>query len=189
MTSAARNVGLGIVLIAMTLTLSRCANPLGSSSEVANNFHPGLPPGPTITSIEPTSGSPNGRTLLTVNGTGFEKNATVTAAGVNCGSVFFISSRQVQCRTSAHDVGGPYDVVLTNIDLQMAILPNSYTYGLNGLAVPGFGATASGGISSGPALNPSIVLHGASSVIGSAVPQTGSGIKLYGGIIGIYRAP
>lgn len=82
---------------------------------------------PRIALISPTAGPPVGNTPVTLTGTGFTSGATVTIGGGSCGSLTFVSSTEITCRTGAHGEG-PADVVLTNPDTQYGTLVNGFNY-------------------------------------------------------------
>lgn len=82
---------------------------------------------PTLSSIDPTTGTAAGNTLVTLTGTDFVDGATVTFDGQAATSVTFVNSTSITCRTPAH-AAGAVDVVVTNPDLQSDSLVGGYTY-------------------------------------------------------------
>ena len=81
---------------------------------------------PTVTSISPSVGSLSGGTSVTITGTGFFNGATVDV-GVNCNSVVVFSLTQITC-TTATNIAGAVDVIVTNIDGQSGTRTNSFFY-------------------------------------------------------------
>lgn len=84
-------------------------------------------PAPTITSINPSSGTTAGGTSVTVHGTGFLSGAVLTIGGQTCTNVAVVSSTELTCTTPAGSAG-PADVTVTNPDTQSATLTGGYTY-------------------------------------------------------------
>lgn len=84
-------------------------------------------PGPTVSSILPSTGSTAGGTVVTINGTGFS-NPTVKFGGVAATNVTSGTS-SITATTPAH-AAGPVDVVVTNSDNQSVTVPNGFTYGI-----------------------------------------------------------
>jgi hypothetical protein len=96
---------------------------------------PMLPP-PTLASITPNSGPTTGGTLVTLAGTGFQVDATVTIGSTTATSVTVVTATQITAVTPA-GVAGAVDVVVVNPDSQSASLPGSFTYTVfsNGMAI------------------------------------------------------
>ncbi len=86
-----------------------------------------LGPPPTVTSVSPTSGYTSGGTLITLTGTGFQANATVTVGGVLANSITVVSSTSITCRTPA-GTAGPKTVRVINTDAQWGELASAFTY-------------------------------------------------------------
>lgn len=82
---------------------------------------------PTLTSIDPTSGSTEGGTAVTLTGTDFVEGATVTFGGQAATDVIVASDTSITCVTPAH-AAGAVDVVVTNDDEQSDTLEGAYTY-------------------------------------------------------------
>jgi hypothetical protein len=84
-------------------------------------------PGPTVSTISPTSGTTAGGTPVTVTGTGFLTGATVTFGGASATAVTVVSSTSMTATTPAHSPGG-VDVVVTNTDTQNGTKTSGYNY-------------------------------------------------------------
>ncbi len=76
-------------------------------------------PAPTVTSINPTSGTANGGTAVTITGTGFLSGATVTLGGTAATGVTVASSTSITATTAAH-AAGAVTVAVTNSDVRAA---------------------------------------------------------------------
>jgi hypothetical protein len=85
-------------------------------------------PAPTVVSILPTSGSTGGGTVVTISGSGFLTNPTVTFGGVAATSVS-ATATSITATAPAH-AAGKVDVVVTNSDGQSATLAQAFTYTL-----------------------------------------------------------
>jgi len=83
-------------------------------------------PGPTITSIVPSSGPVSGGTSVTIAGANFATGATVTVGGSAATNVV-VSETTITLNTPAH-AAGVVDVVVTNPDSQSGMLAGGYTY-------------------------------------------------------------
>ena len=84
-------------------------------------------PGPTVTSISPTSGFPAGGASVTITGTGFVSGATVTIGGSTATGVSVVSATQITATTPAH-AAGTVNVTVTNPDTQSGTCTNCFTY-------------------------------------------------------------
>lgn len=82
---------------------------------------------PTVTSINPTTGSTAGHTPVVINGSGFQSDAHVTFGGTQATEVHVLADAIVIAMTPAHDAG-PVDVVVTNRNGQSGTLSNGFTY-------------------------------------------------------------
>ena len=82
---------------------------------------------PTITRVNPTSGSHLGGTVVTVVGSNFNSGTTFRVGGVNTTNRTYFGSTTIQATTGAHAVG-TVDVVVINPDGQTATLTGGYTY-------------------------------------------------------------
>ncbi len=80
---------------------------------------------PTITTVNPASGSTTGGQSVTITGTNFTSASAVTFGGTNA-SFTIDSSTQITATTPAH-VAGTVDVVVTTPD-SSATASNAYTY-------------------------------------------------------------
>ena len=88
---------------------------------------------PTISTASPNCGNVTGGTVVVINGTNFEPQATVTLAGVPA-TVTVDSSTQITA-TSANRVAAPAftgDIVVSNGPGATATLTNGYTYAVRG---------------------------------------------------------
>ncbi len=84
---------------------------------------------PTITSISPDKGPAAGGTEVTIAGTGFRDDTTVTVGGVDCAPVTIVSNTELTCVTGRHAAAN-VGVTVTNGGDQpkSATLPSAYTY-------------------------------------------------------------
>lgn len=83
-------------------------------------------PTPTVTGIDPVSGTTAGGTPVTITGTNFLDGATVTIDGVPCTDVVFVSSISLTAVTPIGSLGAK-DVVVTN-DVELGTLVEGYEY-------------------------------------------------------------
>ena len=86
-------------------------------------------PAPTLSQIDPASGSVNGGNPVTITGTGFQDSGitTVTFDGVPCSNLVVVDSTRITCTTPAH-AAGTVDVGIENPDGQQATLVAAFTY-------------------------------------------------------------
>ena len=84
-------------------------------------------PAPTVGSITPNTGTANGGTAVTINGTGFLPGVTVSLGGTAATNVNLVGNTSITATTPAHAAGG-VTVTVTNSDAQSASLINGYTY-------------------------------------------------------------
>lgn len=84
-------------------------------------------PAPTVSSIDPGSGTTLGGTPVTITGTGFASDATVAIGGVGATGVAVVSATTITATTGSHSAGA-VSVVVTNADTQAGSLVNAYTY-------------------------------------------------------------
>jgi hypothetical protein len=83
---------------------------------------------PTITSVNPPSGSPSGGTPLVINGTGFADGVIVKIGGAPA-QVTSSSNTVIQAVTPESGSGpGPVDVEVTNPNSKTITLTQGYTY-------------------------------------------------------------
>ncbi len=80
-----------------------------------------------MSAINPTSGTANGGTAVTITGTGFLAGATVQLGGTSATGVTVVNSTSITATTPAH-AAGAVSVVVTNTDAQSGTLNNGYTY-------------------------------------------------------------
>ena len=84
-------------------------------------------PGPTVTSISPTSGTTVGGTAVSISGTGFLTGATVSLGGTAATGVTVVNSTTITATAAAHTAGA-VNVVVTNTDGKSGTLSSGYTY-------------------------------------------------------------
>jgi hypothetical protein len=108
--------------VAVTVT-----NPDGQSGVLPNGFTYAALPAPQPTSVSPASGRAAGGYTVTITGTGFVANATVTFGGTAATNVAFASATTITATVPAHDAGA-VAVVVTNPDGQSGTLANGFTY-------------------------------------------------------------
>ncbi len=82
---------------------------------------------PTVTLVNPASGSAAGGTAVTISGTGFVTGATVAIGGTAATSVNVVTAQTITAVTAAHSPGA-VAVVVTNPDGQLATRTNGFTY-------------------------------------------------------------
>jgi hypothetical protein len=100
-----------------------------------------LVPAPTIASVDPTSGSVNGGTVVTVKGSGFMMNGSVVVyevkiGGENCLAVDVVNNTTLECTTPASDAGVGLADVLVRTWGGEATLADGYEYVLPGPTTP-----------------------------------------------------
>ena len=94
-------------------------------------------PAPTVSSVSPSSGSTAGGTPITITGTGFLANATVSIGGSAASSVSVVNSTSITALTPAH-AAGSVNVVVTNTDAQSGTKTGGFTYVAPQATVPLF---------------------------------------------------
>lgn len=103
-------------------------NPDGQSVTLTNGFE--YRNAPTISSVTLPAGALAGGTSITIAGTGFQSNATVSidpsGTPAAC-AVTALSSTSITCTTSAH-AAGTYNVRVTNEEGQSVTAASVYTY-------------------------------------------------------------
>ena len=97
----------------------------------------GTNPAPVVSSVNPSSGSTLGGTSITITGTGFLANATVSVGGNAATSVSVVNSTSITALTPAHSAGS-VNVVVTNTDNQSGTKTNGFTYVTPQATVPLF---------------------------------------------------
>lgn len=100
----------------------------GSSTTAPNTFTY-IPAGtpPTITDVDPNQGPTAGGTTVTIGGTNFEGDTTVSFDGVPATNTTVVSPTEITATTPA-GTAGAVDVSVTTGSGQTATLPNGYTY-------------------------------------------------------------
>ena len=83
-------------------------------------------PVPTVTALNPTSGSTAGGTSLPITGTNFGNGSTVTVGGSACTSVTVVSATSITCTTPT-GTAGTASVVVTSIG-QSNVANTLFTY-------------------------------------------------------------
>ncbi|MHC5019417.1 MAG: IPT/TIG domain-containing protein [Planctomycetota bacterium] len=121
----------------ITCTTPALAPALGPVAVVATNLDTqsaALPTGfnalaaaPTLTAVNPNTGTTGGGTLITLTGTNFVAGATVTVGGATAGSVTVVSGTTITCWTPA-GAAGAAAVVVTNLDAQSAQQATGFSY-------------------------------------------------------------
>jgi subtilisin family serine protease len=87
-------------------------------------------PAPTVTGVNPSSGTPGTSYTVSVTGTGFASGATVDFGNrIMVQGVTFVSSTEISCAIKVHPraSAGPRDVTVTNPDGQSATLTGGFT--------------------------------------------------------------
>lgn len=115
-----RAVTLSFVIV-LGLVLLGCGGPGGDPPKSTTT-------GPSIASVNPNSGSLNGGTVVTIQGTGFQSGATVVIGGVNASAVTFVSGSQMTATTPAHAPGAADVQVKNPARGGSATLTSSFTY-------------------------------------------------------------
>ncbi|MBL8909820.1 MAG: IPT/TIG domain-containing protein [Archangium sp.] len=82
---------------------------------------------PTVTAISPNHGPVQGGTVVTLTGTGFLPNASISIAGVPAFAVTVTSATSATAITNGAPAGLG-DVVFTNADTQRGTLPMAFTF-------------------------------------------------------------
>src|SRR6185369_8295085 len=98
-------------------------------------------PAPVVSSVNPASGSTVGGTSITINGTGFLANATVSLGGSAASSVSVVNGTTITALTPAH-TAGTVDVTVTNTDAQSGTKTSAFTYSAPQSGVPPFDRVA-----------------------------------------------
>jgi hypothetical protein len=110
----------GWLLVLLTSLLA------GACSDSPTSPTPPVTPGPTVSSISPSTGSTAGGTDITILGTSFSGTPTVMLGGVAATGVRVLGTTTIQAVTGAH-AAGPADVVVT-VGTSMATLAGGFTY-------------------------------------------------------------
>lgn len=111
------------------------------------------PAGPAITSVSPSSASVTGGTPITILGSGFAANATVSIGPVVATNVKVVDANTITAVTPvvgvSEETGLPFDVVVTNPDGTSATLPRAFNFTvppLSATQVDPDGAPTAGGV-------------------------------------------
>lgn len=102
---------------------------------------------PTVAGVSPVGGPPTGGTLITITGTNFTSNSSVTVGGQTCTSVTFVSSTTLRCVSPAGTAGSSVNVVITTIDSMSGALNSGFTYSFGpqvSYATPTYGPIGGG---------------------------------------------
>jgi len=116
-----------------------CVSPAGSPGDaqvVVTNSNGGpsygiftyVNPTPTVTAVDPSSGTPNGGNTVTIVGTGFVDGATALLGGQPCTNVVVTSSTSLTCVAPSGIDGTVVDVVVTNVGDLSGTGVGLYTY-------------------------------------------------------------
>ena len=104
----------------------KVTNPDNQSTTLSHSFTY-ITPSPSITSINPTSGTTAGGTSVTITGSGFQSGATISFGGSAGTSVVLVSSTSLTAVTPAHS-SGTVSVTVTNPDNQADTLLGAFTF-------------------------------------------------------------
>ena len=91
---------------------------------------------PTLGGVAPANGPVGGGTSISLTGTGFASNATVTVNGVACTNVTVASSTRIDAVTPPGPGAGAMTVVVTNPDGQNIALGGAFYYDADGTSPP-----------------------------------------------------
>ncbi len=136
-----------------------------SSSVGAYTFVLVVPP--TFTSVAPATGATNGGTPITVTGTQFQNNATVTINNLPAANVQVVSPTSITATTPALPVGTA-DVTVTNPDGGSIIAPDTFTYALGSGPInyiQGAAAATGGTLTTVPVTMPNVQTAGNLNVV------------------------
>lgn len=100
-------------------------NPDGQSTTRPAGF--AYRPPPSLESVSPSGGGPNGGTLVTIKGTGFLPNALVLFGAIPAPAVAVASANLITAVAPAQDPGS-VTITVRNPDTQVGALANAYTY-------------------------------------------------------------
>ncbi len=120
----------------------------GSGSATLSNGFTYTAAAPTVSSINPTSGTTAGGTGFTLTGTGFVPGTTVTIGGVSATSISVTNATTLTGNTPAYASGALAKDVVVNNGTSTATLTNGFTYTASAPTIsnitPSTGSTAGG---------------------------------------------
>jgi hypothetical protein len=107
----------------------RVANPDTQSATRVGGYVYVSGTAPTISSLSVDSGLSSGGTPVTITGSNFAGDATVTFGTLLAASVTVVSPTRIDGTTPSQAAGSIVDVTVTNPDTQQGTLPNAFRYG------------------------------------------------------------
>ena len=119
----------------------------------AFTFHPPDGPAPTISSYTPTSGTTVGGTEITLTGTNYRANATVTVGGTQATNIVVVNATTITARTPPSPGGGAFTA-------QVRVINSEFTSGAAG-TLCGYSPFCNGGTITDNCLRPLEVNGGA----------------------------
>lgn len=137
-----------------------------------------------VLAVTPPNGPTAGGTLLSISGEGFVQGMSVKVGGTNCQNVTIVSANLLTCTTLAH-ISGLVDVQVTPPSGAAILLTRAFTYLASIPTLPGFAATAGGGISSGGG----IIVRAAVGEAGTPAILSGGSVNLISGVHGVHYGP
>ena len=138
-----REDGLSIdqIVLSSQAFLNSAPGPLKNDATILQKSSTGggapINPAPTVSSVSPSSGPTAGGTSITITGTDFLANATVSIGGTPASSVSVVNSTSITALTPAH-AEGSVNVVVTNTDGQSGTKIGGFSYVAPQAAVPLF---------------------------------------------------
>jgi hypothetical protein len=112
---------------AVSVVVSNADSQTGSV-DAAFTFDGATAAPPTVTAVSNPGGLPGGGYTLTLTGTGFQNNATVTVGGTPATNIDVLIASTLTFTAPAH-AEGPVEIVVTNPDGQSGTLTGSFIYG------------------------------------------------------------
>jgi hypothetical protein len=107
----------------LVFTGEKCRSPVGM--DPSKMYPPAAPP--TIAAISPNQGPIAGGNLLTISGSGFYSDSSVTVNSAPC-ELQSSSDTALACSVPESAIAGAGPVVVTNWDGQSATAAEAYTY-------------------------------------------------------------
>lgn len=101
--------------------------------------------GPMVTTVTPDAGSAGGGTVVTINGDGFVKGATVTFGTTAATKVVYVSAYELTA-TAPAGVEGAVDIAVANPSTAPAVLSGAFSYLAPGSPTVASVPTAAGGV-------------------------------------------